>query len=39
MILEVPSWEEFWETLLRINVNSDACVVVCVAILLGVSDS
>ena len=38
IILEVLSWETFCETLLRSNVNGDACVLVGVAIQLGFSD-
>jgi len=38
IILEVPSWKKFCVTLLRSNVNGDACVVVGVAIQLVVSD-
>jgi len=38
IILEIPSWEKFCETLLRSNVNGDTCVVVGVAIQLVVSD-
>jgi len=38
IILEVSSWEKCCETLLRSNVNGDACVVVGVAIQLSISD-